>query len=1602
MYIDDIDTMLDNTIDDFYERIVIGKKITLSKENDDDIVKIFIEYIKSVNFNDVKKLFTNNQHIQYVIDLFGKYIFNYIFITTGSQYSGKYDTFKTNLIDIIKNSKAFADKNNMFLSSDNTSNIFKLIEMTKDLSNYFNNKSKNKIDISESTNTFIKELGDNFLNAFINIYKSVKDDSMKLHNIIKLVLFKMNYIKYDKKEIIKLTEENMSSVGESIYIDIVIPFEKSIDIVEIESMMSEKDRDMGLAKNIYDIINKGELTFKQQLIKTNDEKINELLDSGLVIPLSEDFMLQHRSSEKYDSQKKTKEQRDGLRIRYILDKIESMENYNVTDKKPMDIIYLPLAYRLAITMNENEELKIISKLIKHGTSDINNNLNELLHYRKYPYLNFKSVSKNGFSYASDKTISVVRSISYNKTGDTRQQPHHQIQTRVCGNDDVINIVGFMLNTTNVPTECMTVKQLNTAENGYSSFLKTVSDYVLNGKKETIGWLFDLDKDASNIKTYEQSERVNKEETCKFMCAKLRDDIVDMIQQKISQVLKKHVGISFYDAYKLSNKIMNASMIIPQTDAKYNELEKVIYTTSYEKYIPKYDDNEDIIRGLYGEILELPTIREKPKKNLLKIHIQQEKYVKPSEYEESIGGVLCQHFVSWNKIVAQRKTEDSKYINLLYDFMQTYVIVNEDSDCVCKSCGSLLDIKKYVSDGEYDSATQKFIPYSIPLNVSLEDFPEYRRYNITIRNIDGLINKISENINIQYLVGSALTQKINRTTMVKDTIDLLLLNNSLLLKSNMKERRERATNMYGVNCDLSKLFAFELENSIFLYTPGKEKDFYKFVKHNNIVTYILFLILLELNENHISFLSSDKVCNFTSYSKFGEQLFSGIKIRINMSGDVEDVTKYPVFCYMVYVATCILSKYPIWYHETEVSNKKVNPVKQKIMIHTLFDTINCILENAANNMNKHIFETVNVKFNNKLRSLYSSKIIMDRLKSENIKYQPDFIKNVVKDFVKPIALPSEYDITKNIIDAPNYRKSLIPRYYSKTLKTSKYDQNVSNATHCNDGKLHKWKLFEKTLKCLNCGVVDLSNVLDEKLTDDIKNNANIRYLETVCDKYCLSGSKHSYARHETESKTIELVCKKCNYVFGKYISVSKMKEIDAITTNPKVMRYEQFVNTKQEKHDKFVSSIINSIKSNYSESKTHRDDYYKFIDKFVDKLQNLVGDTIKIDNNTIHLRNNMYIINHNHLGYPIEPPIYVDEHDNSLAFKKSHPFFKVDTISYTFGGASKIEVFYNAVTRVLLGYKEYNKDIIANKKISNKIMIEKSISDKIKHIGNKSEYIDVSLIGDIKDKNILLDVVASTSRDRIDNVKTIIYKLLVIINMIKYKKQLKHDEVKMDDNDTPEPLVNIEKYYRKLMGLITQNGDTKIFELWDLIIQNIHYQKVPIKKVDININDNNVHIDDIYNYDYSGNLILYYFIGELSKLLDINTNKIIKQTLVQFILEFIDASFNEFDVDHLINDNEIQRFICIIHSSEYFRELEGTNIGVNEYVKEILGDYTDPDHIKTKEEIEADADAKEESESMDVDGDIDAEDAYDSTFTDRLTASYIPIKWEHYDEKNFDR
>ena len=83
----------------------------------------------------------------------------------------------------------------------------------------------------------------------------------------------------------------------------------------------------------------------------------------------------------------------------------------------------------------------------------------------------------------------------------------------------------------------------------------------------------------------------------------------------------------------------------------------------------------------------------------------------------------------------------------------------------------------------------------------------------------------------------------------------------------------------------------MENNIFqTSTKDKDQEQYKLIKRNNIMTYIMIYLILELNESQISFFVSDKknMCDIRIFDKVYGTLFGGLKIKKNNTVDTVEL------------------------------------------------------------------------------------------------------------------------------------------------------------------------------------------------------------------------------------------------------------------------------------------------------------------------------------------------------------------------------------------------------------------------------------------------------------------------------------------------------------------------------------------------------------------------------------------------------------------------------------------------------------------------------------------------------------------------------------------
>ena len=1589
MYINKIDELIDRLLDDFYNKIILRKDASkiFSEVNfvkyQLDINKIFTDYIKSINTDEINDIIKDEDNTKKIIELIKKYLAYYIFMTYCFFYSAKIEMFINNVIEFSKNQPGFNYKVDNFFNSDSNGTIIKFYSLIKNIlilldadAVKLNNISKKK-EFSEAIQ-FLNDLGQDIIEKSFklkNLNGNVKDQS---HNIIKMIILLELYFKIDKKDVQDLLNKTEQAEGEFIYIDIVMPTTDFIDYNTIEMSLTKEDVENGLASEIYDLITESEIIYKE---KTHDDKIIDLINSKLIIPVTEDFLLYHKDSEKYEKLSeaittKTKK-KDETKIKYIVNKIDSVTEYfseNTKQKSNVKeeiqkLFYAPLADRRAILINNIEDINIINKLQNQGRRAIESNeyYNDLLNYREYPYVNFKDFQTYGFGIVPDKTIDIIRSVSFEKVN--AHNKNKQVQCRV-GIDHHINIIGFVIPPTNTDIKCLKLRdfidirrmgykdnnKIEKAENGFNGALKVIHKRLTSNKnRPSFVWLFDLEKDKVKFDNYEISTKLNVSEHTKIMISTLYDNVLNILNNEIIKFINEKKEITLQQFDKIINKI-DKVIEFPRESNLFNQLLKLAYFTNYAKTKDVYDKKEDEFPGLVGDVIKLPTITQKKQEKVPMLKLQ--KYRKNDTIEdmdvmeaEQIGAI-CQHNITWDNITAIRKKNPNKSSEMLFEFFQQYIIQNHEDDFICKSCGTQINLRNYVLDGTYDD-DGRFVSFNMPMEVPIEDIPEYEKYRSSIRNMEKDIDKIASIAGINTLSGTSYAIRSRVKKIVKDAIDLLLIHN-INLKNVYKERSEKIS-IYGLNKDLSNLFIFELENNIFVYS-SKDKDFYKPIKRNNITAYLMFLIMLELNDSQIFYMTGDKVCNYYLFSKYGVNWFNGIHIRKNNQNTIAPILNYKVLCYIIFYMSCLITKYNLWKYDMEEQDKKkkFDPNVQKVVIHTLIDVINSILEMYSKKKHNYIYDVIANKFFQKLNSTFKNDAILDKIKMIEDKK----IKTKVSDDkkqnirIKPIILPDDFEIS-NFQGIADWLKCTVAKYSIDKKKAlfEKY-YNITNATNCEKGTFHKWVPKNGQLVCALCDVASNDTSEDKKLAKEIEQKYEIIKLQKMAKKYCLSGKLHNYI---VDVKKQCNICTKCDKIDTDELTKTEMDELKKTLQD---MKQSDKIKPIPIKSDK-PTAFINDIKSDYGKSKQHKEDYYKFIDDFISKLESILSKDVNLHNKDIFLRHDSYTINHDHNGHMIDKPYTIKDDGHTLILKKNHPFFKKDVLYYS-NNRVQIDTFYDASTKLLLGYKEKNKDFQLAKRNNIYIRVNNSIMSRLKLLGYSGKFINVKdkldhytkLYKDpiVSLKNVLSDI----GRDRVQNLK----KFIADIQRYVYRMSYNFEVQPMDKENNPDQF--LDSYKNKLTNMELRDKNYKFLRDWKEIKYDLFFEDIMNKNINLDPESTLLFNEDISLYDYTGNLILFYIVDEMGKLLDINNDKFVKSTLAYLLLDIIVRLYDDMDEEKDLTNTEIKRFKYILEIYDE-REIEAI-AGITEGIYE---EYVDPDAVVDEEQIEKADEDKEMEDALDM-------------------------------------
>lgn len=1440
-YINLVEEEISKIFNKIYDSFIINKKLEkIYKESskievlNKNLFNIILNLLNELDVKKLQNILKKKNNYQKIILIIKKYITYYLILYFSFIINN--ENFYKNLI--IKLQKI--DTNNKILFNlDDSNNILDIYifitEFMKILDLYKNN-------LDEFNNKILKN--NNYKNFIKFINKEVNQDNLNIltaknellyHNNIVFILIKNIYLKQDVKIVYNILEEDDDTVYN--YINIVVPIVNYIDQNLISNSLNLQEKKTSIIKDIFYLLNEKEI--KENIL--DDEKINILCKKNIITPIVDDILRYHKDSELYDKNVNTYD-KNNTKIKYITSKVNEVQNLYYKEEKEYQktkqLFYKRLNYRNAILYNDLEEIDIIRKLFLKGKTALENNefINNLLDIRKYAYINFNSIKLSGFSYKFKKTVPSIRltNIKYNDPKKYAFLLNNKIETRVAPEDEKVNIVGFVL--TNNLINNIKIKDLKNIKKNenYETIYKNLFD-VLNKKNNNNNyyWIFSKN-DYKFIKIFQKNfsfENIDKCSLCKYIYLNIYDIASEMIYNQIKNNLNKIKNISFYNLYNYVNLIQLENFNINYLLSKNNIDQKITKLVKNEKDIN--DNNENIIKGLEGNIIKLPIINIKKKKINKIVFDLKNKNTDDNIIEKN--NFICQHHIDYKQINNLKNKNEDLYSKKLFNFIKKYSY-EKNNILLCKSCNQILDIKKYIVN-IHSLSGEEGISININSNINLKDNKKYNSLTKLIDFIDKLTDKISLICNLNIYTGNLNENKYNRKQIIKKVLDLIIENYNFYIKLSSKEKEKKINilnKVYGISTNYTKFFIFKLVDDIFKF-KSKDEDKYKKRKINNIVIYITFALLLDINKNHIINLNPDNLNNIILFKKYGKSLFDKLNIKINNNNDVESILKYPVLCYYIYYIACLLIKFNLWYFE-DATNSKFDFIKVKIIIHSFVDMINVICENNMNSDN-YIFNSNISLFYFKQKQIFNKLEVFNQIQEKQNK-------------------TVNYDKTKNIIKINKYE---LPGIKLKGYDKFEYEHFIIK--YLNQCFVYNIKLKEEVDNLLyftNKEIQDLKNKLEEDTNTKIIKSFDVNYKSR---KLKLSNNEIKKLDDKTVKKILSDYYDYNNQIiFKKYnLYVDKL----------------EIYKKKISKYDIIVS------KGEYFN--------FKILDEFIYNIKNLFDNKIYINKKKIFITEDQYIINHDINGNLLQKFIYIQSNYGKII--SNHNTFKQDVIEIRY---EKYFLYYNLYSNLYLGFKD-NFNFIINKK-GRFLKINYSLRNLLLLIGLNSKY-HVIVNSDIKNNiydflknrnnnlNILINIFiknlysikykkANTKfksyEEKISNInltnknKKIFKNYELIKNNIEFNFKFNYDIIKNKYLNIIDILKNSDNdlyfYYiindlNNLFKINKQNDNIYIFKLFiEILVDHIKLSNEYNKNLDLLFYKKILTFDylNLFNYDLNNN------------------------------------------------------------------------------------------------------------------------------------------------------
>ncbi len=1622
MYINQIDDLFDGIINNLNQYLIKNKLFDKLKSDtnfvkfQNDILDNIKKFIDTIDKDDIKTIIKNDSYVENILNIIKRYCAFYIYLGIGYYYDGNRDLYITNILESAKYQKDSTFQIPNFYNTENNSKIIKFYNDIKNFIGLINLKTIDKIKIVllnnplkyDTTIKLFNELGEDYITEFFLIENN-------FHNIIKTIIFRQIYLKEEKESILEMLNQVEKDNIEYKYIDIVVSTEKKIvDFNIIQKFLSSENFNIGMAEEIYDYLVENneniDITMKDRM-----DYINYLFNNNVLVPITEEFLRYHKDSEKYGNEKssdtKSRKEQQDTKIKYIINKMNYVKNYysplldKNTDLKIniMNYIYKQLDPKMATLYNNDEEIKIIRKLeMSEQTVDLDL-LVDLYNIRKYAFVNFKNFSQDGFKFRPNNTIEAIRSITM------KEKKTELLNTRIGHSNIDLNIIGIAFNPSKQLLGCfktqdlVDVKTITKNDNGFESFQKVMNKTFDSNSDKLYYWLFDVEKDKIKANKYLDLNTNDPAHNIKLMIEQLYNNYIELVKNKFVNYINNVDEITSWNYFNLLKGYEQKFFNFNLEPSLRNELNKLVLQEKIKDIDVEPDEIDSMIPGKREDLITLPAYKQKVKdKNLLVV----------GEVEIGADVILtrknipvCQHYIKWDEIGKMSKKSDL-FNQAVFDFVKQYIKQNAQGDNICKSCNELVQIQKYGIEGTYVEELDMFLTTSMVITLKLDEMAKYSSYTRAIRNIEKNIEKFAYGTDIIAYVGNLPATKLKRKLLIKDVIDLILIHTEWLRKQ-PKNRIELFGKKYGTSKDFTNLFFFTFEDNIFL-TSSTDTDYYKIIKYNNILAYLLFLMISELNPGQIISFRDDNKFNYLYFQKIKNIIFDELYIRVNEK-EKKQLSKLPLFSYILYYLAGMLVGNKIWLYNDSAINEnksKADASKEKIkllfnmhksVIHTTVDLINTIVEANLDKNKSYFYELIYERLRFKLNNIFNDPQLLKRIETNSNKFINIDSKTNAITFNKRKVESIELDYNSE------YKKQYVSSDYC-ALKRKKIDtlpfepdNNILGIlTNCDDGKFHKWFFKSGDLICSLCNKSYNELLkLDKKDKEKGKGKEKIKYLDKLKEinliklykKYCVSGEIHDIK---------DDVCTKCKINIVKDKATDK--ELKVLEKNLEEKTNEDFLDhmkllkehiEKEERDRHKTKKIINKLYKRYEEYSNNKLEIY--INKFIDKISSIIGNNIIIDNKSISLKTSYYVVSNDYIGYPMKP-YEIDLSDKRIKFIPDHPVLKTNII-YFKDNTNKYYIYYDQITLQYIGYSDNNVDIKRSNNNAS-LKIKYSFRDMLLYLGYPNRYINIyhlnkdyqfspmfssnnndkddkQLGGRQKDDNNndnnILDSeevkenILKLMRTRMVNLKQIITRTQSILYLLN-NKNIKIGKYSVEENKI------LEEYNKKIKNIVMADsqGHNKVFKNYNYILHRLQID-YNLPNIDLNIIKNYIDIENILYLENNDNKLIFYLLSNFDKIIEYNRKSLNISEIINLIGKIINYSFNLYHIPFISYD--INKFdFLLINETPY----------IDETLK-VIGHYQE---LMTQQEIddpnrkEEEYDSKEAKDAMDID-DYDAEgDDYD--------------------------